>query len=139
MAPSLLDTQPVAPHQLSSPSSQKPIDRKVFPDGIKTSGQHPPLYDQLRPYSDFPKEITGETVWKAEDYINNPERWVHVFNEEEIAELSAVADKFIADKIPLTGHFPPLKTFYFTSIDSNRNAERKGLYPLQRISSREMG
>jgi len=103
MAPSLLDTQPVAPHQLSSPSSQKPIDRKVFPDGIKTSGQHPPLYDQLRPYSDFPKEITGETVWKAEDYINNPERWVHVFNEEEIAELSAVAVKFIADKIPLTG------------------------------------
>ncbi|THV49581.1 hypothetical protein BGAL_0188g00180 [Botrytis galanthina] len=102
MAPSLLDTQPIAPHQLSSPS-QKTIDRKVFPDGIKTSGQHPPLYDQLRPYSDFPKEITRETVWKAEDYINNPERWVHVFNEEEIAELSAVADKFIADKIPLTG------------------------------------
>ncbi|KAF7932126.1 uncharacterized protein EAE97_009147 [Botrytis byssoidea] len=102
MAPSLLDTQPIAPHQISSPS-QKTIDRKVFPDGIKTSGQHPPLYDQLRPYSDFPKEITGETVWKAEDYINNPERWVHVFNEEEIAELSAVADKFIADKIPLTG------------------------------------
>ncbi|KAF7887757.1 hypothetical protein EAF00_010051 [Botryotinia globosa] len=102
MAPSLLDTQPIAPHQLSSPSP-KTIDRKVFPDGIKTSGQHPPLYDQLRPYSDFPKEITGETVWKAEDYINNPERWVHVFNEEEIAELSAVADKFIADKIPLTG------------------------------------
>ncbi|TGO27905.1 hypothetical protein BPAE_0035g00480 [Botrytis paeoniae] len=102
MAPSLLDTQPIAPHQLSSPS-QKTIDRKVFPDGIKTSGQHPPLYDQLRPYSDFPNEITGETVWKAEDYINNPERWVHVFNEEEIAELSAVADKFIAEKIPLTG------------------------------------
>ncbi|KAF7917359.1 hypothetical protein BELL_0127g00090 [Botrytis elliptica] len=102
MAPSILDTQPIAPHQLSSPS-QKTVDRKVFPDGIKTSGQHPPLYDQLRPYSDFPKEITGETVWKAEDYINNPERWVHVFNEEEIAELSAVADKFIADKIPLTG------------------------------------
>ncbi|KAF5875374.1 putative taurine catabolism dioxygenase protein [Botrytis fragariae] len=102
MAPSLLDIQPIAPHQLSSPS-QKTIDRKVFPDGIKTSGQHPPLYDQLRPYSDFPKEIAGETVWKAEDYINNPERWVHVFNEEEIAELSAVADKFIADQIPLTG------------------------------------
>ncbi|APA09223.1 hypothetical protein sscle_04g039930 [Sclerotinia sclerotiorum 1980 UF-70] len=102
MAPSLLDTQPTAPHQLSSPSP-KSIDRKVFPDGIKTSGQHPPLYDQLRPYSEFPKEITGETVWKAEDYINNPERWVHVFNEEEIAELSSVADKFIQDKIPLTG------------------------------------
>ncbi|RAL66928.1 hypothetical protein DID88_007710 [Monilinia fructigena] len=60
MAPSLIDTQPTAPHQLFSPS-QKVIDRKIFPDGIKTSGQHPPLYDQLRPYSDFPKEITGET------------------------------------------------------------------------------
>lgn len=102
MTPSLLDTQPTAPHQLSS-LSQKTIDRKVFPDGIKTSGQHPPLYDQLRPYSEFPKEITGETVWKAEDYINNPERWVHVFSEEEIEELSTVADKFIEDKIPLTG------------------------------------
>ncbi|KAH6675515.1 hypothetical protein B0J14DRAFT_365271 [Halenospora varia] len=102
MAPSILETQPVAPHSLSSPA-QKPVDRKIFPDGIKTSGQHPPLYDQIRPYSAFPKEITGESVWKAEDYTNNPERWVHVFNDEEIEELSAVADKFLADKIPLTG------------------------------------
>lgn len=102
MAPSLLGTQPTAPHQLSSPW-QNGIDRKVFPDGIKTSGQHPPLYDQLRPYSDFPKEITGETVWKAEDYTNNPERWIHVFKEEEIEEISAVADVFIKNKIPLTG------------------------------------
>lgn len=102
MAPSLLETQPTAPHELSNPS-QKVVDRKIFPDGIKTSGQHPPLYNLLRPYSDFPKEITGETVWKAEDYANNPERWVHVFDEEELAELSTVADKFLADKIPLTG------------------------------------
>ena len=102
MAPSLLETQPQAPHSLTSPS-QKPVDRKVFPDGIKTSGQHPPLYDLIRNHSDFPKEIKGETVWKAEDYTNNPERWVHVFNNEEIAELSATADKFLADKTPLTG------------------------------------
>jgi hypothetical protein len=102
MAPSALDTQPTAPH-LSSNPVQRAVDRKVFPDGIKTSGQHPPLYDLLRPYSDFPKEIIGETVWKAEDYTNNPERWVHVFNDEEIAELSATADKFLADKTPLTG------------------------------------
>jgi hypothetical protein len=79
------------------------VDRKVFPDGIKTSGQHPPLYDLIRPYSDFPKEVKGESVWKAEDYTNNPERWVHVFIQEEIDELSATADKFLADKIPLTG------------------------------------
>ncbi|QSZ29921.1 hypothetical protein DSL72_004439 [Monilinia vaccinii-corymbosi] len=103
MAPSLIDTQPTAPHHLSSPSQSSGIDRKIFPDGIKTSGQHAPLYAQLKPYSAFPKEITGETVWKAEDYVHNPERWVHVFNEEEIAELSAVADKFIEAGIPLTG------------------------------------
>lgn len=101
MAPSILDSQPTAPHLLSNPS--KLVDRKIFPDGIKTSGQHPPLYDQLRPYSDFPKHISGETVWKKEDYVNNPERWVHVFSEEEVEELSATADKFLADNTPLTG------------------------------------
>ncbi|TVY94501.1 Taurine hydroxylase-like protein [Lachnellula willkommii] len=102
MAPSLLETQPQAPHSLTSPS-QKPVDRKIFPDGIKTSGQHPPLPELIKNYSDFPKEIKGATVWQAEDYTNNPERWVHVFNSEEIAELSAAADKFLADKTPLTG------------------------------------
>lgn len=102
MAPSLLETQPIAPHELSNPQ-HKVVDRKIFPDGIKTSGQHPPLYDKLRPYSDFPKEITGESLWKPEDYVNNPERWVHVFSEEEIAELSDVADRFLANKSPLNG------------------------------------
>jgi len=102
MSPSALDTQPTTSHHLSSPA-QKAVDRKIFPDGIKTSGQHPPLYDLLRPYSDFPKQLAGETVWKAEDYANNPERWVHVFTEEEVTELRGAADKFLADKIPLTG------------------------------------
>jgi len=102
MAPSLLESLPTATTNLSNPS-QNAVDRKIFPDGIRTSGQHPPLYDLLKPYSDFPKEISGETVWKAEDYANKPERWVHVFNDEEIAELSTAADKFVANKIPLTG------------------------------------
>ncbi|KAG9238649.1 hypothetical protein BJ875DRAFT_24228 [Amylocarpus encephaloides] len=102
MAPSLLETQSQTPRSFTSPA-QGPVDRKIFPDGIKTSGQHPPLIDDIRPYSEFPTEISGETVWKAEDYINNPERWVHVFNEVEISELSAVADRFIADGTPLTG------------------------------------
>jgi len=98
----MLESMPTAPHQLSSPA-QKAVDRKIFPDGIKTSGQHPPLAEALKPYSEFPKEITGESVWKAEDYQNNPERWIHPFSAAEIAELSAAADRFIADKIPLTG------------------------------------
>jgi hypothetical protein len=103
MAPSsTFDIPPTPPHNLSNPA-QGVVDRKIFPDGIKTSGQHPPLYHLIRPYSEFPKDIKGETVWKAEDYTNNPERWVHVFNEEQISELSAAADKFLADKTPLTG------------------------------------
>ncbi|KAI6713332.1 hypothetical protein PZA11_004719 [Diplocarpon coronariae] len=106
MASSILDSQPTAPHQLyssSNPAQKAVIDRKIFPDGIKTSGQHPPVYHLIRPYSAFPRYISGETVWKAEDYTNNPERWVHVFNDEEIAELSAASDNFIADRTPLTG------------------------------------
>nr|ANM86565.1 putative dioxygenase [Cladonia uncialis subsp. uncialis]AUW31348.1 putative dioxygenase [Cladonia uncialis subsp. uncialis] len=70
---------------------------------IKTSGQHPPIYEQLRSYKDFPDEITGPTVWNAEDYRNNPERWTHWLMEDEIAELSDAADKFKAASIPLTG------------------------------------
>jgi hypothetical protein len=102
MAPSVLGSRSPAPQHLSNPA-QKALDMKIFPDGIKTSGQHPPLYDQLRPYPDFPKQISGETVWQAQDYTNNPERWVHVFDDAEVAELSAAADKFLADRIPLTG------------------------------------
>jgi hypothetical protein len=77
--------------------------RSIFPDGIRTSGQHPPLQEALKPYSAFPKEITDPTVWKREDYENNPERWTHPFTEEEIRELSDAADQFIERGIPLTG------------------------------------
>lgn len=97
MAPALTETGPEPPHTLSK------VSKAIFPDGHKTSGQHPPVYDRLRPYSDFPKEINGPTVWKAEDYREHPERWTHVFSDEEIAELSTAADDFIASGTPLTG------------------------------------
>lgn len=77
--------------------------RSVFPDGIRTSGQHQPLYDVLRPYEDFPQEIQGPTLWKKEDYEDQPDRWTHRFTEDEIAELGAAADQFIASGTPLTG------------------------------------
>ncbi|MCJ1312690.1 hypothetical protein MMC25_006366 [Agyrium rufum] len=99
MAPSLTESLPT-PHQLKQPTS---VSKSIFPDGIKTSGQHPPLYDVLQPFENFPKEITGPTVWKKEDYINNPERWVHHFSSEEIAEMSEAADNFLAAGTPLTG------------------------------------
>lgn len=77
--------------------------KSIFPDGIRTSGQHAPLLEKLRPYSEFPKEITGPTIWKKEDYINYPERWTHLFTNEEVAELGAAAENFIEKRIPLTG------------------------------------
>jgi hypothetical protein len=83
--------------------TRAPVSTAIYPDGFKTSGQHPPLYEKLRPYSEFPREITGPTVWKAEDYRNNPERWVHVFTSEEVAELEVAIDKFIKVGTPLTG------------------------------------
>lgn len=77
--------------------------RDIFPDGIRTSGQHPPVPDQIFSYSSFPKEISGVTVWKKEDYENNPERWVHPFTDEEVKELGETADRFIESGTPLTG------------------------------------
>ncbi|KIY04142.1 uncharacterized protein Z520_00834 [Fonsecaea multimorphosa CBS 102226] len=96
MAPGIMLTQP-------DTTPNPPVKQSLFPDGLKTSGQWPPVYEQLRPYEDFPKEISGPTLWKAEDYRWYPERWTHRFRSAEIAELSAAADEFIASGIPLTG------------------------------------
>lgn len=79
------------------------LDLSKFPDGLKTSGQHPPVYSEVRPYADFPKVHSGPTVWKAEDYRDHPELWTHRFTDEEIQEISNAADAFIEDKTPLTG------------------------------------
>ncbi|KAL4909219.1 hypothetical protein BDW74DRAFT_78901 [Aspergillus multicolor] len=94
----LTQTQPPAPH---SAYSNLPLD--IFPDGLKTTGQHAPLYEELHPFEDFPKSIEGRTLWKAEDYRDAPEKWTHRFSAEEIEELSATADAFLASKTPLTG------------------------------------
>lgn len=76
---------------------------KLFPDGIKTSGQFDPNYDLIKQYDEFPKEITGPTVWKADEYAKSPERWTHYFSEDELKELSDTADAFMACETPLTG------------------------------------
>jgi hypothetical protein len=104
MAPGvLLDDTADAPHTLSAKRINNQAPKDIFPDGIRTSGQHPPIYDQLKKYEEFPKEITGPTVWKPEDYQNYPEKWVHWFTEEEKAELGAAADAFMKSGTPLTG------------------------------------
>lgn len=98
MAPALTETPVEAPIF----SYDKP-SKTIFPDGIKTSGQTSPNYDQIQPYGAFPREVTGPTVWKAEDYQNNPERWMHRFSDEEVAEMSKAADDFLSSGTPMTG------------------------------------
>ncbi|PYI18490.1 Clavaminate synthase-like protein [Aspergillus japonicus CBS 114.51] len=83
------------------PPTTIPLD--IFPDGLKTTGQHPPLYEHIHPFDRFPKEITGPTVWRPEDYREHPEKWTHRFTAAEVEELSTTADAFLANKIPLTG------------------------------------
>ena len=79
------------------------VDRSIFPDGIKTSGQHPPVYSALAHYSQFPLRVEGPTVWNAEEYREHPERWTHHFTADEISELSDAADAFAAAQLPLVG------------------------------------
>ncbi len=98
MAPGLTAISPT-----HTPSIDKQVPLSIFPDGIKTSGQHPPLYHQLSTYQDYPYEITGPTVWDAEEYKDNPERWTHWFSTDEVEEMSEAADSFRNAGIPLTG------------------------------------
>ena len=77
MAPGLTSVETLTSSGASRIKAQVPLS--IFPDGIKTSGQHPPNYDELRAFEDFPDVIDGPTLWKAEDYRDNPERWVRAF------------------------------------------------------------
>ncbi|KAH9809181.1 hypothetical protein Tdes44962_MAKER06208 [Teratosphaeria destructans] len=139
MAPALTDSAPAAPHSLSNNHAGK----SLFPDGLKTSGQHNPIATLLRPYSDFPKEIAGPTVWKAEDYSNNLERWTHVFGNEEIAELSEAADAYIRAGHPLTGMskklFPLPKLGSFFGTVRNEILNGKGFILFKGVPVEEWG
>lgn len=79
----------------------QPVDRKAFPDGLRTSGQHPPVESQLRPFSAFPTEITGPTVWEGSEIAARQEEWVHVWTESELNELLQAVDAFTISGIPL--------------------------------------
>lgn len=107
--------------QIATLSTKDTTIRSIFPDGIKTSGQHPPSYEELKPYSEFPSQITGHTLWNAADCKRHPERWTHRFTTYEISELSAAADAFKATRTPLTGitkeNFPlPYLSRYLDSV-----------------------
>ncbi|KAF2738259.1 Clavaminate synthase-like protein [Polyplosphaeria fusca] len=102
MSPALTSPIPTPAHNLPSIINHK-APRSIYPDGIKTSGQHPPIPDQLHPYTSFPTQIFGPTIWDASDYASHPERWTHPFSASEIAEISSAADTFLASGTPLTG------------------------------------
>lgn len=80
-----------------------PLDPSLFPDGLKTSGQKVPIGEVIRPYENFPKEVTGETVWRAEEYTEHPDKWTRTFSPAEIDELGEAADAFVDSKTPRTG------------------------------------
>jgi hypothetical protein len=106
MAPAAVETSlPPSEYPHAKGSATKPIDLSVFPDGFKTSGQHPPIYEFLHPYTSFPRKITGPTVWTNE-YTDRPETWTHAFSAAEIDELSHAADEFLRQGLPLTGINP---------------------------------
>ncbi|KAJ5151337.1 uncharacterized protein N7482_010589 [Penicillium canariense] len=118
------------------------IDLSAFPDGLKTSGQHPPVSSRIRPYSDFPKVHGGPTVWKAEDYRENPDRWTHRLTDEEINELGTVADEYIQKDLPLTGiskqtNFPLPKLSSRLEVLRNDLINGKGFFLFKGIPVRE--
>jgi hypothetical protein len=95
-----VSSRPTAPHELQG---KGPIDLALFPDGLKTTGQHEPLPEFVRSFDSYPKEITGPTAWLADEFRDQPDRWTHRFTSAEIDELSSTADAFIAAGTPLTG------------------------------------
>lgn len=69
---------------------------------VKTSGQLEPEYSLLGSYEEFPERIEGPTVWKADDYRDNPEKWTHAWSEEEVGEIETATDKFLDAGYELT-------------------------------------
>ena len=95
------------------------VDRSIFPDGIKTSGQHPPIDDQVKAFEDFPVSITGHTVWKPEEYAANRDAWVHRFTSDELSELDAAATAFVAsgDRLVAITKVWPFSGSWKTMVD----------------------
>ncbi|KAJ9119630.1 hypothetical protein QFC22_003339 [Naganishia vaughanmartiniae] len=61
-----------------------------------TSGQQEPVSDLLQPYQNFPKKISGPTVWHAEDFRSRPDLWQRQWTPELIQQLEEAFDKFEA-------------------------------------------
>lgn len=109
LAPSPPSVQPLAspskkPRRMAPSISEIPPGHDVQAAKYRglTSGQHEPDFASIPPFSEFPEELTGPTVWAAEDYRNNPERWVRQWSDDEIAEIETATDAFLGAGYPLT-------------------------------------
>ncbi|KAL4904208.1 hypothetical protein BDW74DRAFT_155255 [Aspergillus multicolor] len=124
-------------------TSETSVPLSLFPDGLKTSGQHEPDWSLLRPYEDFPEQMVGPTVWDASEYRDNPEKWTHSFTDEENTEIGAAADAFIASGTPLTGITKAL--FPLPALSTRMNALRedllngKGFFRFRNLPVRQWG
>lgn len=61
-----------------------------------TAGQLEPVPELIQPYENFPKKITGPTVWVAEDFRSRTELWQRKWTPELIAQLEEAFDHFEA-------------------------------------------
>ncbi|BFZ62119.1 hypothetical protein YB2330_003198 [Saitoella coloradoensis] len=116
MAPAAVAHSPVSSLPIdipvTFPNLQSNYNRKSHSDDVYTytiranpnltSGQHDILPSTLLPYDAYPKEVLGQTVWEAKDYIDRPEKWVIWWNEEEIADLERAAKEFEESGLELT-------------------------------------
>ena len=138
MAPSVLPVTETSAHDPVKPAevapTDPPADKRYFPDGLKTSGQHPALEDAIFSYEDFPKQISGPTVWTKSDYQNHPDRWTHPFTQEEISELSEASDQFIESGAPLTG-LTRVSSSHAASLTSRHSSTSPPLAPFSTNSA----
>lgn len=69
-------------------------------DWIGTSGQLDAGINKLAKYSCYPKEITGKTVWRTEQFASKSD-WTYVWNDNEIELLEKAARDFHQSGVPL--------------------------------------
>jgi len=85
------------PIAIDTPSSRPAV---VKPN--VSAGQTEPLAELIQPYAAFPKEVTGRTVWKRDQFISNPEVWQHHWTPRQIELLDKAYDDFAASGKDLT-------------------------------------
>jgi hypothetical protein len=67
-----------------------------------TQGQKDVSFDLVQPYSSFPRKVVGPTVWQAQEFRDDPERWQHQWSSDQIQDLEQAYESFRVSGKPLT-------------------------------------